>query len=166
MASLLAHHQTHQEAAAVVMSKEDFWKVALSSSLLFFMLYTGMIFNLFDYSLGKWTYEDYNYVKDIFEPNTLTPWVEDIRWFVQRVTNRTNILIFSIVFLINPDFNRWGIAIKGMWIAYFALNVYAYQAAYDSIPYRIDIAILLTIIQLLYTAYCYYLYYSSKQVET
>jgi hypothetical protein len=154
------HHQTLQEE--VIMIKDEFWKVALSSSLLFFMLYTGMIFNLFESSLYQWTYKDYNYVKDIFEPNTLTPWVEDIRWFVQRITNRTNIFIFAIVFLINPDFNRWGLSIKIMWVSYFAINIYSFQSSYDSIPYRINISILLTCVQVLYTAHCYYLYHTNK----
>ena len=148
------------------MSKIEFWKVVISSALLFFMLYSSLIFEMFEYSANEWVYIHYNWVSDKFELNTLTPWKEANRWFIQRVSVRTNLVILAIVWMINPDFKRWGIAIKSMWIFLFMLLVYSFGASYDTIPFVYKIYALVMSVQLFYTLHCYLIYkgYSLKEV--
>lgn len=140
------------------MSKREIWKVAISSALLFLMLYTSLVFNLFEYSADVWVYRHYNYVTDKFSLNTSTPWIEPIRWFIQRVSIRTNLVILAIVWMINPDFNRWGYSIKIMWLFYFLLLVYSFESSYDTIPFRFKIETLVMYIQLIYLADCIFEY--------
>jgi len=144
------------------MSEKEFWKVVICSALLFLLLYSGLIFKAFAHSDFEWVYRHYNYTTDTFELNTLTPWKEPIRWFIQRVTVRTNLVILAIVWLINPDFGRWGSAIKVMWMFHFLLLVYSFESSYDTIPHRFKIETLVMSIQLIYVGYCSSLTYSNK----
>lgn len=144
------------------MTRDEFWKVALSSSLLLLLTYTSLLFNKFELMPDEWVYRHYNYVTDSFEWNTSTPWKEPIRWFVMRVSNRTSLLILAIVWLINPDFNRWGNSIKIMWIIYFVLLVYSFESSYNTIPFRRHLEVSIMGIQVFYTAYCLYLWRSNN----
>jgi len=151
--SQMVIHQTHQE-----MEARDFWKVVLSSSLLFLITFTSMVFNWFESIPDEWMYRHYNYVCDCFEWNTLTPWKEPVRWFVMRVSNRTSLVILCLVWLINPYTDKWGQAVKVMWIVYFLLLVYSFESSYNTIPFRIHLETSVMIIQDLYTFYCGYLW--------
>lgn len=137
------------------MSKNEFWKVVLASCLLFLMTYTSLLFKTFEFVPYEWVYRHYNYVTDLFEWNTLTPWKEPIRWFVMRVSNRTSLFILAIVWLINPDFSRWGNSIKIMWIVYFALLVYSFESSYNTMPFRQHLEFSIMSIQAFYTIYCF-----------
>lgn len=145
-------HQTRQEEEGT----NEFWKVALASSLLLLMTYTSLIFNLFENMPDEWVYRHYNYINDSFEWNTSTPWKEPVRWFIMRLSNRTSIFILCLIWLINPDFNKWGQSIKVMWLVYFGLLIYSFESSYNTIPFRIHLEISVMIIQAVYTVWYWF----------
>jgi len=123
-------------------------KVILASSLLFFMCYMARIHN--DYTSNEWIYPHYDASSDSFSINPSETFSEPYKWFLKTTFDKIAPLILALVFIIKPDFNKWGVNLMWIWVFYFFLLTLNYVLTYDTLNIISWLNKVLLIAQLVY----------------
>lgn len=138
-----------------MISENDFWRVALSSSLLFFICFLSLSFNKFDYDI-QYSYIWLDSKCHCFRPLTESPYQQSLQWFIKRFTNLLIPIVLVIINIINPDFKKWGFNLWGMWLFYYSVIAISFALSYDRIPFHYLLESTIISIQAVYVVYCGY----------
>lgn len=142
------------------MISKEHTKVILASSLLFFLCFISYYHSSINGTTLEWTYPFYDYKCDCFTRTPVYMWSETYDWFFKTTFDKVAPIIISLIFIINPDFKKWGVNLMWLWTFYFFLLMVNYTLTYDSMN------IIATLNKILIVTQLYYCFdYSSKQVE-
>ena len=147
-------------------TKSEFYKVAMFSSLLFFISFISLISDLFKGSDLVYTYPFFDVSNYKASLNPIETYSDPIKWYVKYTTNRIVPILCMLLAIFKPDFSKLGFNLLWMWVFYFTLILIDQQLFLEYWPFRGHIDAFVCCVQFAYVVYCFYLYYSSKQVET
>ena len=136
-------------------------KVILTSCLLFFMCYLGRLHNDYSNSLSEWVYPHYDVLNDKFDITPKETFSEPYMWFFKTVFDKIAPLILALIFIVSPDFKKWGVNLMWLWVFYFTLLSLNYVLTYDSLNIMVCLNRILMITQMVY---CVDFYQSSKKI--
>lgn len=160
-----------QENQTIQMEIREVIKVVLTFCLFFILC----IFQLIDNSPKinqlskdgvKVAYPYYNKETKQADLNSDHIYRRKLNWWVQDLADITIPIILLSILLIKPNLSVLGFDLSYMWLFYLVLIAIDRVLFLGKLPFGFIMEVFVCCIQLLYTAYCYYLYYSSKQVET
>lgn len=153
------------------MSSQEFIKVVLTFCLLFSICVLGMLPG--SIKVTELTRAGVEVTFPLYDSNTKSASLNPTKYFSKKlshwtkdVTHKAIIFLLSFFMIVRPDLKRWNFDLSWIWVFFFLLMGTDYVLSRGRLPWDFFIEVFLMIVQLGYTVYCYYLYYSSKQVES
>lgn len=127
----------------------SFLKVALSSSLLFFMCLFGLFFDVVD---GVYNFPFYDMKCDCFMMYPKNSFSINVQWVIKDLSIFIYSIVVCLISIINADFKMWGFNLMWMWLLFLVMLPLDYLLSYETNPFRIYIESFLMIVQIIYTA--------------
>jgi hypothetical protein len=139
------------------MTRFEFWKIALSGSLLFFISFMSLVSNTDKIMHSNkvvevpftnvYEIDGVEYLEVSFKSDR-TPRKTQLEWFIKDLINKLSIPIILLIVLINPQFPKW---VWFMWFLYFSFIMIDWVLFFERWPWRYTIDSLICSAQLLYT---------------
>ena len=159
----------HQKSQMIHQKRIDLTKVVLAFCLFFIIC----IFQLVDNSPKvsqltkdgiKVPYIYYNKVTKKADLNSEHIYKRRLNWWIQDLADITIPIIIMILFIMRPDLSALGFDLSYMWLFYLVLIAVDRVLTLGKLPFGFIMEVFVCSIQAFYTIY--YLYHSSKQVES